>query len=148
MSLTDTLAPECVVPAFRQDCIGIHPVQGEHSRIPAYGNDSNVSALLRSRIYPFKMLRNACMCIKAVYYIKQLRIFRCLLRKVCRTAAAQDHNIDLILPLLHICHRAYCCAFRQNRHCLRCASGKYCGQLHIRILPDCTLYTSSEISIA
>ena len=61
-----------------------------------------MTILLCGSIYICKMLRNSCMCIEAVYNIEHLCILWCLLRQIGSTAAAEDHDIDLILPLLHI----------------------------------------------
>ena len=36
MSLTNALAPECVVFSIRENGIGIHSVEGEQTGIPAY----------------------------------------------------------------------------------------------------------------
>ena len=52
-----------------------------------------------------------------------------------------------ILPLFHIINGAYCRTFCQDRHRFRRTSCKYSRQLHIRILLNCTLYPSAEVSI-
>ena len=71
-------------------------------------------ALFCRRIHIIKMLRDSGMGVKAVYYVEQLRILRGLLRQVGRTAAAQDHYVDLIFPLLHVSYRANRCRLRQD----------------------------------
>ena len=69
-----------------------------------------MTILLCGSIYICKMLRNSCMCIEAVYNIEHLCILWCLLRQIGSTAAAEYHNIDLILPLLHIIYRTNGCS--------------------------------------
>src|SRR5699024_618954 len=72
VSLAYTLAPECIVLSVRKDRVGVQPVQGEHSRIPAHGDDSDLAALFRRCVHIGKMLRDPCMCVKAVDHIEHL----------------------------------------------------------------------------
>ena len=102
MPLTDTLAPKCIISAFWKNRIRIQAVQREHSRVPAHRDNADMTALLRSGIHFFKMLWNARMGVKAVNHIKMLHIRRCLCRKICRAAAAENHHVDLVLPRLHL----------------------------------------------
>ena len=148
MSLADTFSPESIVMTFRKNRICIHTVQREHTRIPAHGNDAHVTALLCRFIYIIKMLRNSCMGVKTVYNIEKFCIFRGLYRKICRTSAAENHYINLVFPLFHIRHGTNGRSLCQYRYRLRCTSCKYGHQLHVRVLLDGTLNTSSEVSIS
>ena len=143
MSLAYALAPKCIILAVSQDCICIHTVQREHSRIPAYGNNSNMTILRSSLIYIGKMLWNSLMGIKTVYYVKPLRILRCLLRKVGSTSSAEDHNVDLVFHLLCVIYRIYLGCLSQDLNSLRSTTGKYAHQFHIRIMFDGALYATS-----
>ena len=107
MSLTNTLAPESIVLTFRQDCICIKSVQREHTRIPAYRNNADITTFFSCRINILKMFRNSCMCIKAVNDIEHLCIHWCLLWKICCTSSTKNHYINLIFPILHIRNTAY-----------------------------------------
>ena len=148
MSLADTFAPECIIFAVRKDRVCIKAVQREHSRIPAHRNNTHFSAFFRCCVYIREMLRNPCMRIETVDHIEHSDIFRRLLRQVRCASAAQDHHIDLIFPLLCICHAAHRRTFRQDAYCLRISAGKYRRQFHIRILFYRTLDPSAEITIA
>ena len=64
------------------------------------------------------------------------------------TSAAENHYINLVFPLFHICHGANGRSLCQYRYRLRCTSCKYGHQLHVRVLLDSTLNTSSEVSIS
>ena len=148
MSLTNSFAPECVITSLRQNGIGIHTIQRKHSRIPAHGNNTNMSAFFCRLINIFKMLWDSCVCIKTVYDIKHLCIFWCLLRQIRSTSATENHNINLILPLLYIINRTNGCSLCQNGYCLRRTSRKYRSKLHIRILLNCTFHASSKVTIS
>ena len=148
MALADALAPECIVFSVRKDRISIQAVQGEHTRVPAHGNDADFTAFFCRRVNICKMLRDPCVSVKAVDDIEHTRILRRLLRKIRRASAAEDHYIDLIFPLrcvLHVAHRSSLC---QDAHCLRSPAGEYRCQFHVRVLFYRTLDPSAEISIA
>ena len=82
MSLADALAPKRIIFALRQAGSCIETVQGEHTRIPANGNDTDLAGFLCGLIDCCEMLRNLCMCIEAVHYVKPLCIFRGLDRQI------------------------------------------------------------------
>ena len=147
MSLAYAFSPKSIILAICQNRTCIHAVQREHSRIPAYRNNPYMTILCGSFIHVCKMLRNSLMCIKAVHYIKPLRIFRSLLWKISSTSAAKNHNIDLSLQLLHIIYRIYLSCLSQNLNSFRSAAGKYSHQFHIRIMFNCTFYATSQVSI-
>ncbi len=147
MPLAYTLAPECIIASSWKDSICVHTVQGEHTRIPAYRNDPYMAIFSCSLIYCRKMLRNLLMCIKAVDHIKPLCIFRCLYRKVCSTASADDQHINLIFHFFGIIYRINFGSFCKNGHILRITACKYCHKLHIRIMFNGTLYSTAKISI-
>ena len=148
MSLAYTFAPECIIFSVCKDCVCIETVQGEHSRVPANGDDSDMSAFFCSGIYCIKMLRNSCMRVKAVDYVEHFCVFRCLFRKVCCASAADDQNIDLVFHFFCIVYRVYSCCFCKDLNCFRSAACKYCHKLHIRIMFNCTLYTTAKITVA
>ncbi len=72
MPLTDPLAPESIVPALRQDRIGIQTVQRKQTRVPPHRDNADVTALLCSGIYFFKVLWNARMRVKTINDMKML----------------------------------------------------------------------------
>ena len=148
VSLAYTLAPECIILSVCKDCICIETVQWEHSRIPAYWNNTDMTAFFCSYIYWIKMLRNSCMCIKAVNYIKHLRIFRCLFRKICCASTTDDKNVNLIFHFLSITNRIYCCCLCKNLNGFRSTTCKYSHKFQIRIMFDCALYTTAKITVA
>ena len=117
MSLAYTLAPECIIFTVGKDCICIQSVQGEHSRVPAHGDDSYMAALGSCLVYVCKMLRNSCMSVKAVYDIEPLCIFRCLLRKVCCTSSAEDQNIDLVFHFFCFIYMINACCICEDFYC-------------------------------
>ena len=108
MSLAYTLAPECIILSICKDCVCIHSVQGEHSRIPANRNDSYMIAFRCCLVNICEMFRYSGMCIKTVYHIEPLCIFRCLNRQICCTSTAENHNINFIFHL-------FCFIYMVNR---------------------------------
>ena len=126
MSLAYALAPESIVLAVRKDGVGIQSVEGEHSRIPAHGDDADFTAFFGCRVYIRVMLRDPRVSIKAVDHIEHTGKLWCLLRKVCRASAAKDENVDLILPLCCVLDPAYRNPFCQDIYRCRIPAGKYC----------------------
>ena len=114
MSLAHAFAPECIIFTVCQDCICIHSVEGEHSRIPAYRNNSDMITLGSCFVYICKMLRNSCMGIKAVNNIEPLCIFRCLNRKVCSASSTENQNIDFIFHFFRFIYMIYFCCICKN----------------------------------
>ena len=148
MSLTYAFSPECVILAVCQDCICIHAVQRKHSRIPAYRNNSNMTALRSCFVHICKMFWDSLMGIKAVYHIEPLGILRCLLRQISSTSAAKNHNINLVFHLLSIIYRIYLRCLCQNFNTFRSTTGKNSHQFHIRIVFDRTFYATSQVTIS
>jgi len=148
MSLAYAFSPKCVIFSICKDCVCIHTVQGKHSRIPAYGNNSNVTALLCFFIYICKMLRDSGMCVKTVHHIKPFCKLRRLFRKVCRTSSAEDHYIYLIFHGSRLVCRINFSAFCKDFYSSRIATCKYACKLHIRVMFDGALYAPSQISIS
>ena len=134
--------------AFRKHCIGYHTYQGEHTRVPADGNDADLAALLRCSVNICKMLANACVGIEAVYYIEHLCVLRCLLRQIRCAAAAQYQDIDLILPVSDVIRGNYRHTFGAYLHSCRIPAGKYRYQLQILILTDRALHATGQVPIA
>ena len=147
MSLAHALAPERVVLSFWQNRIRIHPVQREHSRIPAHGNNPYFPSFFRCSIHISKVLRDSGMGIETVYDVEQLRKLRRLLRQIRSAAAAENHHINLILPVRRLQNPAHGCRLCQYMYILRVPPGKYCRQLHVRILPNRTFHAAPKISV-
>ena len=148
VSLAYTFAPECVIFTVCKNCVCIETVQWEHSRIPANGDNSDMSAFFCSSVYCIEVLWNSCMCIETVNYVEHFCIFWCLFRKICCTSSTNDHNIDLIFHFLSIVYRVYCSCLCKDFNCFRSTACKYCHQLHIWIMFNCTLYTTAKITVA
>ena len=147
MSLAYALPPECVILSFRKDGIRIQTVQGEHARIPAHGDDTDFISFLCRCIHVCVMLRDPCVCVKAVDHIEHARKLRRLHRKVCGAPAAQDHNIDLLFPVSRVRNTAHRHILCQDLYIPGIPAGKYCRKLHIRILLYRAFHASSKISI-
>ena len=96
MPLADALAPEGIVFPIRQNCLGNNAVERKHARIPAHGDNSDGMGLSTGRVHPAKVLRDFCMGVEAVDHVEILRKLRRLLRQIVRTAAAEDHHVNLI----------------------------------------------------
>ena len=147
VALADALAPERVVLTVRQDRIAVDAREREQARVPADRDDAEVAALLRRLVDVGEVLRDARMRVKAVDDVEVLRVLRRLLRQIRRAAAAEDHDIDLVLPRCHILDI-------DDRHALRpdldgrgIAAREDCDELHIRILFDCTLNAAAQIAV-
>ena len=63
-------------------------------------------------------------------------------------AIAEDHNVDLVFHLLCVIYRIYLGCLSQDLNSLRSTTGKYAHQFHIRIMFDCTFYSTSQVTIA
>ena len=148
MALAHPFAPESIVLAIGEDGVGIHTVKGKHPRIPSYGNDPHMSALRGSLVYCIEMLRYLSVGIKAVHYIKPLRIFRSLLRQICSASAAQDQHINFILPVLQFVYMVHPCCFCKDLNVFRISSGKHPCQLQIRIMLDSAFHSSSKVAVS
>ena len=148
MSLADAPAPEGIIGAFRQTGCRDHTVQGEHTGIPAHGNNADLTAFTGCRVDRGKMLRNPGMGIKAVDDIEHLRVFGCLDRQVGRAAAAEDHHIDFIFKGRNLRHVMYAHAFRADLQCFGRPSGEDSLQLHVGILPDGALHAPAQVAIS
>ena len=146
--LAYAFSPESIIFSIGKNGICIHSVQREHSRIPAYRDDSHMAAFFCRFIHIFEMLRNSCMCIKAVYNIEPLCIFRCLYRKICCASAADDQNVDLVLHLLCFVHMADLSCLCKYFYCLRIAACKNCRKFQIRIVFHCTFHASAQVAIS
>ena len=126
MSLTYALAPEGIVLAVRKDGVGIQSVEGEHSRIPTHGDDADMTAFLCGRVYIRVVLRDLCVSVKTVDHVEHAGKLRRLLRQVSGASAAEDENVDLILPLIRVLDPAYRDSFCEDIYRLRIPAGKYC----------------------
>ena len=147
MSLTYALAPECIILSIGKDCIRIQSVQRKHSRVPAYRNDSNMSALRGCLVYICKMLRYPRMGIKAVYNVEPLCIFRSLLWKICSTSSTENQNIYLVFHFFCFIYMVNSCCLCKDFDSCRITACKNCYKFKIRIMFDRTFYTSSKITI-
>ena len=107
-----------------------------------------MSILFGCLIHIGKMLRDSCVGIKTIHYIKHLCILWCLLRQIGSTATAENHYINFIFPLFYFIHRADLGTLCQNRNSFRCSSCEYSCQLHVRILLNGALYAASQVSIS
>ncbi len=136
VALGDAAAPEGVVFAVREAGGGDHAEEREHARIPAAGDEAGLAAFLRGGVDRRKMLRNARVRIEAVDHVEILCVDRGLDRQVGRAAAAEDKDVDLILPcadLIDIYDRD---ARGPKGDALRGAPREDGGQFHIFVLAD------------
>ena len=140
MALTYASAPEGVILAVGQNAVANQSLQAEHTGIPANGNESNMTAFLCGSVYICEMLRNFCVGIKAVHDVEIFCIFRALYRQICRTAATENHNINVVFfadCVLYVIYR-YIGAL-----CFQCfggSSGEESRKLHVGVLSDCKLH--------
>ena len=147
VALAYAFAPECIIFTIGQDCICIHSVEGEHSRIPAYGNDSDMITLGSCLIYICKMLRDSCVGIKAVNNVEPLCVFRGLNRKICRTSSTENQNVNFIFHFFCFIYMIYFCCICKNFYGCRITTCKYGNKLQIRIVFNCTFYSSAKVAI-
>ena len=148
MSLADSLSPECVISSVWKYCIRIRSLNREHSRIPSYGYNSDMSALFCRLVNCGKMLRNPCVRIKAVDNVEHRGILRSLLGKIGGRSAAKHKNVDLILPFVYIPNRHYRNIPCPDLYRIRIPARKYRRKLHIFCVSYRNLYTSSQVSVS
>ena len=94
------------------------------------------------------MLRDARMRIKAVNDIEILHVFRRLLRQIRRTAAAENHDVDLVLPGCNILDADNRYILRPDLDRCRIAARKDRHKLHILMLPHGALHAAAQIAIS
>ena len=126
VSLADPFSPECISASLYQDRLCIQTIQREHSRIPAYWDNTYILSFFCCFIYICKILRDLSMCIKAVNGIEWCCYLRSDYRKVCCWSAAEDHYIDIIFHSFHIIKVLYFCPFCLDLYTCRISSCKYC----------------------
>ena len=107
-----------------------------------------MAVCLCSSVHICKMLRDACVGVKAVDDVEQLRQRRSLLRQISRRTAADNQHIHCVLVLLDLGNRINRDAGGQELDSLRCAAGEYTNQLHIIVLTDGKLNTLAQVTIA
>ena len=107
-----------------------------------------MSACFCTCVHIRKMLRDSCMCIKAVDHVEIFCTFRCLLRKIGCASAAQNHNIDFILPVCHVLYVAHLGCLVLNNQFIRISSCEYGNEFHIIVLVDGCFYAAAEISVS
>ena len=147
MPLADTFAPECIRTSLHQNGLCIQTIQREHTRIPTYGNDSNLAARFCLAIHICKIFRNLCVRVKTINGVKILHNLRTHNRKIrCRTST-KHHHINLILHRQHVIKTLHSHTLCVNLHTRRISSCKYRFQLHILIARNRKLHTSADVTI-
>ena len=147
MSLTHAPAPEGIGLTLGKYGRCIDPAQRKQTRIPACGDQRNVSIRFRRLIHCLEVCGNMSMMIKAVDDIKISRKCRCHFRKICRRTAADHHDVDIIFIVqngLSLINRDPCA----GRHVAWISPCKNANDIHIWILLCCCFYSSSEITIS
>ncbi len=99
VALAYALAPEGVVLAAGENGVAQHTVEGEETRIPADGDDAHLPCLLRCLIDILKVLGDPGVGVEAVDHIEEGGVLRGHLGKVGRAAAAEDEDVNFVLPL-------------------------------------------------
>ena len=148
MPLTDTLAPERIILTLGKNGGGVQTIHGEQTGIPTYGDHSNVTAGGSRSIYSLIMGRDIGMGIKAVNDVEIFCKLGCHFRQIGSTAAAEDHNINLILPFFGVLDGNHGNIGCLNFHSIRTAAGKDSLKLHIRVLVDGTFHTLCQVAVA
>ena len=99
------------------------------------------------RIHRREVRGNVCVRVEAVHDVEQLCKCRGLLRQIGRRTAAENQNINLILPLCRLVrmNNRHVRARLHRRRVTPCKDG---DQLHILICFDGILHAASEIAIA
>ena len=145
--LTDAAAPECVVPALGEDDGGVEPVQREHARVPAAGDQCDVTALFRGGVDIREMFRDAGVGVEAVYDIEASGERRRYLRQVGGAAAAEDQHVDLIPITVDVRRSADRRAGLRFNVC-GIAAREYANQLRVGVLRDGALNAAPDVSVA
>ena len=102
-----------------------------------------MTSFLSRLIHISKMLRNASMGIKAVNNIEQLGHLRSLLGQIGSRATAQHQYINFILMLSSFGNIIYRHTLGYHLYRSRVATSEHCYQLHICILSDSRLHTTT-----
>ena len=107
-----------------------------------------MAALLCRPVHRLKMLRYLRVGVKTVHHMKPFRKGRRLLRKIRGASPAQDHHVNILFHRNRLVHSAHENPFCQNRNAFRVPPGKYCRQLHVRVVLNGALHPSPQISIS
>ena len=148
VSLGDTLAPEGVILSVGEDRVCISARQGEQARIPSAGDQGDMAGRRSSGVDIGEMLGNARVSIKAVDDVEQGSVLRCLYRKIRCTAAADDGDIDLVLPRLQISGAHDRDSLCQDLNGSGISAREYSGKLHVLCLSESDLDAFSQIAIS
>lgn len=95
MALRNAFSPESVIFSVRKNYIPIKPRERKESRIPADGNNGNLSIFFCRPIDSGKMGGDLSMGIKRIYHVEHFRIERCLLRQVS-SASPQRRSTSIL----------------------------------------------------
>ena len=148
MTLAYALAPEGVILAVGENCRCVKAIEREHTWVPAHRYHSDLAAIFCGVIHSVKMRGYFCVSIKAVYDVKERSECGSLLRKVCCRATAEYHNVYHSDEFFHVGYMADRSVLSVYFKCFWVAAGKDCNKLHIAVLANCKLNTTTEISIS
>ena len=101
MPLRNAFSPESVIFPVGKNHIPIKPRERKKSRIPADGNNGNLSIFFCRPIDSGKMGGHLSMGIKRIYHVEHFRIERCLLRQVSSASPAEEKYVNLIFPCFY-----------------------------------------------
>ena len=93
------------------------------------------------------MLRNACVRIKAVDDIEVFDVFRRLLRQVRGAAAAENHDIDFVAPILNILDADDRNILGPDFDACRGAAREDGHELHVVIFLNGAFYATAKVAI-
>ena len=147
MSLAYPLAPEGVVLAVGKSRGCIKSGQRKQTGIPAAGDNRDLSGSFCGSIHIAVMLRDSGMGVKAVDNVEESGINRGLLRKIGCAAAAENHNVNPVLPALSFRNIDHRNVGGFDLHACRISAGENRRKLHIVGMRNCAFSAAAKVAV-
>ncbi len=147
MTLAQSLAPEGVGHAIGQQRFAVQPIDGEHARVPADGDQRCLAVRPCRLVYGGEVFGNPRMGIEAVHGIEHRRQLRPLRRQVVLGAAAENQHIDGLLVFGQRIHRVHRRPWAERYEIGRGTAGENPHQRHVRVLRDRRLDAPPEVAV-
>ena len=147
VALANTLAPERVVLAFREDGLGVHAVQAEHTRIPTDGDHRDLAGSLGSSVNSGEVLRNLGVGVEGVDHVEHGGVLRGEHRQVGSGTATDDEQVHLAFPGFHFRDVQHRNARRLDLDRSGVTTSENSDEFHIRSLLHGAFHTATQVTV-
>ena len=147
MPLAQSLAPESVGHAIRQQRFAVEAIDGEHAGVPADGDQRRLAIGPRRLVHRREVFGNPRVGIETVDGIEHRRQLRTLHGQIILGAAAEDQHIDGFAMFVQCIHGIHRRAGDKRRQLARGTTGEDAHQRYVRVLADGGFDASSEVAV-